>query len=179
MQNDAARENRRKHQHDQPGHALDGHLHRGGFEIFAVAGQQGGHFLEVLGVLFFDDVHDVVRRDDAHQAVFVVYHRNGEQVVFAHGVGHGFLVVERLYAHAGGSVHQGFHGRVVRRQDQLAQGHRAQPVPAAVDHVERVDRFLINARALHLVQCLAGGGARVEFAVFDRHDRARGVFRVF
>ena len=57
------------------------------------------HLFKVLGVLFFNDVNDVVNGDNADKPFFIVNNGNRQKVVFSCYGGNGLLVVKRVDAY--------------------------------------------------------------------------------
>ena len=53
---------------------------------------QGGHFVYVLGRLFFDDINNVIDGHYTDKSVFGIHDRDGNEVVMRDIAGHDFLV---------------------------------------------------------------------------------------
>ena len=177
VRDDLAGKQRRNHQNHQPRQAVFRQRQHAGLQIRVVRRQHGRHLFEVLGVFLFDDVHDIVDRDDADHAVFMIDHRNGQQVVFAHCVGDELLVVRGAHGDYL-RVHQLLDLAIVPGKQQLSQRDRAQQHAAIVENIQRIDRFLVRRVLANGLHRLADRRAHMEIHVFDGHDAAGAVFGI-
>ena len=143
-----------------------------------VGGEQTAHLFDVLCVLLFDNVHDVVGGDDAHQTVLVVHDGDAHQVVFAHRVGDDLLIVQRLDRYEVGR-HDVGDRLVLIGENQMPQRDGAHQMALAVDDIAGVDGFLVQAGLAQRFHRLAHGHGAVELGKLDGHDRAGRIFRVF
>ena len=115
--------------------------------------RDAGQAIDVFGRLVLDDVDDVIHGDDADQLVLLVDDRNRQQVVGRDLPRDLFLV----HVHAGADQvrgHDPLERRLGRDQQQAAQRHDADQVPALVDDVE-IEDHLDVAVALQLGDGLA------------------------
>ena len=177
MGNDHAGKRGGDHQNQQPRQAVARHLPYAGFQVFIIGGQHCRHLFKVLGVFFFDNIHDIIDRDDAHQAILMIHNGDGKQVVLTHGIGDDFLVIGGMHGNHL-LIHQILHLRIIAGEQQLAQPHRAEQLAIFIENVERIDGFLVHAGAANFRHRLTDRGADMEFHVFDRHDRTGAVFGV-
>ena len=148
-----------------------------GLEVGLVARDDGGHLLDVLGVLILNDVDDVVDGDDADQALLLVAHGDGGQVIAAEIVGDGLLVVGGLGADDVG-VHDVADDRALGRDDQLAQGNLSDEVALIVDDEAGIDGLLVDAGAADIVHGLADGEVVVQVHILDGHQASGAVFGI-
>ena len=134
------------------------------------------HLVEVLGRLFPGDIDHVVDRDDAHQLVMVVHHRNGQQVILGGDPRHFLLVGVRPHSdHVGGHDFLQPNLRVV--QQQLPQRQDSDKVVAVVHDIEVEDHFgllvLLERPDRILHQCVLVQGEDV-----GSHDPAGRFLRI-
>ena len=148
-----------------------------GFHIILVARDDGGHLLDVLGVLILNDVNDIVDGDDADEAALFIADGDGGQVVTAEIVGDSFLIVR-----GGGADDIGIHdiadAGAFRRDNQLAQGNLTDEPALIVDDVAGVDGLLVDARAADVIHRLAHGEIIVQIDIFNGHQASGAVFRI-
>ena len=171
-------QHRRGHEDQQPRQPVPCQRPHAGGRVAVLAGHQRGHALEVLRVLFLDDVHDAVDADGAHQPPLPVGHGQADEVVFAHQARR--LLRVFVHGHGGeGRVHQRFHGLVARRGQQRAHLQRTLEPPLPVGDEERVQRVAVQPRGTHGADGLAHARACAQADKFGRHDRARGVLANF
>ena len=139
---------------------------------------QGRHLLEVLGVLRFNDVQDVVNRDDPDQALLAIHHRHHHQVVVLEFFRDVFLVFEGVgIDHR--RRHDVSHQAVFRAEDKPSQGHGARQFAAFADDIAGIDRLLAAALAADVGQGLSGRHFFRQDDVFDGHQAAGAVVGVF
>ena len=178
MLNEFGAQYRRGHEDQQPRQTVPGQRPDAGGRVAVLAGHQRGHALEVLGVLFLDDVHDAVDADRAHQPPLPVGHGQADEVVFAHQARRLLLVC--IHGHGGeGRVHQRLYGLVARRGQQRAHLQRAQQAAVLIGDKERIERVAVQPRGAHGADGLACARTRAQADKFGRHDRARGVLANF
>ena len=97
--NNLTREGCRYHKYKQPNNTVFGELKNTCFEVFVLRRMKQSHLFKVLGVLFFNDVNDVVNGDNADKPFFIVNNGNRQKVVFSCYGGDSLLVVKRIDAY--------------------------------------------------------------------------------
>src|SRR5699024_4937060 len=110
-----------EHEEHQPRYAALPHLNHAGARIRFVRGGDTGHEVEVLRGLFLQDVYDVVNGDDTDQTVFLVHHRDGEQVVVRDALGGLAAVIGRAHKDDVG-VHDVLDDGLVVAEQQVLDG---------------------------------------------------------
>ena len=167
-----------QHQHHQPGRPGPPGLKHAGFQIGLVAGQDGGHLLDVLGGLLLQNVHGVVHGDDAHQPVLRVHNGQGQKVVLVQDLGHVLLVVQGV-----GGNHMGVHDVpddvVLLRQQDGPDGEIPQQVAALINDVADVDGLLVRASAADALQGVLHCHGGLQVHVLRGHDAAGAVVGIF
>ena len=175
-----ARERSRNHEHQKPEYSVLCELENACFEVVVVRGMKHRHLLEVLGVLVFDDVNDVVDGDYADEPRLVVNNGNGEQVVFSCDVRNVLLVVERVDAYElGVGVHYVADKLVVLCRQQRVQGDGADKMALVVDAKAGVDGLLVDGCRADMLNGLTDREEVMQLDHLDSHYRACAVFGIF
>ena len=176
MVDDQPRERGREHENEQPRDTRFPRFHDARVQIRPLRGGHAGHFLNVLGGLFFHNVDGVVHGDDADEPVFGVHDREGVEVILGEHLRDGLLVLGRR---DGDDVrlHDILDHVVIVRENERSQRERADET-AFVGHIAGVDRFLIDAGALDALGRLLHGHLRAERDELRRHDAAGAVLRI-
>ena len=126
------------HQHQQPHNPVLGQGKHTGLEVGLLRGGHSGHLLKVFGGLLFHNVHYIVNGDDAHQPLFFIHHRQGDEVVLHHS-GHRFFLI--LCGLGGNHIclHQIRYQLIIPGQQQLPDRHHALQLPAGIGNVTGIN----------------------------------------
>ena len=177
MRHDHAGERGREHEKHQPRDAVFPDLKRAGTGVRTVTRRDTGHFLDVFGGLLLHDVDDVVDRDDADEAAFLVHDRDGEQVIVRE-LFRDVLLVVRGAGVDDVRVHDVLKDLVIVAQKQILDRDDAlQPALGGCD-IADVDGLLVLADAADAGDGLADGHVFLQVDVLRRHDAAGGIFGV-
>ena len=114
---------------------------------------------KVLGLLLLEDLHGVVDRDDADQAVLGVDDRQGQQVGLADQA-RGLLLVGVDAGRVDLGVHQVADQRGGIGQDEVSQAQRSDQAAVVVGDRQRVDRLGRSADAAQPIERLARRSSR-------------------
>jgi hypothetical protein len=133
--------------------------------------------VEVFRHLLLDHVGDVVVRDDSHEAVLLVHHGHGEQVVLREPRGNLLLVVVGPYRHDL-DAHEVADPHVGIGENEIAEGDDTDEAAMAVHDVVVVDRLALRRLAANLRERLGHGEVGIERGVVGGHHRAGRVLRV-
>ena len=132
--------------------------------------------LHVLGLLFADDVDDVVHRDHAEQAIGGIDDGHHEGVVALHLAGERFLI--EIDAHRADVVVRDItDGPAARREQHVAQAHEADEAMRVVHH-RQVREILRQFRAANRLRRRRNRHFVAEGEELGRHQTARAVFLV-
>jgi len=174
---DHARERGRQHQDHQPRQpGLPGGKNAG-FQIGLVRRQHSGHLLKVLRGLLLDNVHGVVHGDNAHQALLLVHHRHGQEVVLAQGLGHVLFIIHGVHGHHIG-VHDLLDQVVLLRQQQIPDGQHTQQMPGRIGDIQDVDGLQLTADTADALEGVLHRHVLFQGQKLHVHNGSGGVLRV-
>ncbi len=163
---------------EQPGQARTGHGPQGvvAFDLVAQTARQ----LVVPFGLFFHEVHHIVNGDAAQQAIVVVHHGQGHEVVLLHDLHH--LFVRFIHLDGAGVVflEQVANGapRTGCGEQEAFQGQASDELPCSVDHVDAVEGLDILGLFPHFSDGLRDGPIEFDADELGAHQCAGGAFRV-
>ena len=140
-------------------------------------GGDGRHFFNVLGGLFFHDIHDVIDGNDTDHAVLIVHHRHRREVVPLEHV-RDFLLVEHGADGDDILVHDFADDFIGLPDQKIPECHRSDQNTRLIEYVADVDRLRIQADLTDSVDCILYGHILLQIHILDRQNRSCGILRV-